>query len=161
MEWVAWEAADMAWAAWVAWVGRRSRAWAGFGSGMNGNTTRRPPAVRTTLTLGFELGRGPGAEVSSTIAEHLVALPALHWQGPVQVEMQGRTAILRGMAATEHDRDLAERVVRLEATVDQVQNQIAVVGQALPRMASPASDTRQEADILRRIDSAARQFCGG
>jgi hypothetical protein len=87
--------------------------------------------------------------VSSAIATHLVALPALHWQGPAQVEMQGRTAILRGVVASAHDRDLAERVVRLEATVDQVQNLIEVAALAgspaavsvrVPPVQTPAAD---------------------
>ena len=146
-----------AWAvtAWAAWNGRHGHGWhghgqfrrtalgqGGFGAGMNGNTTTPTPPMRTTLTLGFEPAVGPPpAQVSSAIAEHLMALPALHWQAPAQVEMQGRTAILRGVVATEHDRDLAERVVRLEATVDQVQNQIVVAGPATPKQASPAEHT--------------------
>ena len=117
-------------------IGRRL-AQGGFGPGAGGNTTTTPPPVRTTLALGFEQSAAAPQQVNSAIAQHLRALPGLHWQGPVQVEIQGRTAILRGVAATEHDRDLAERVVRLEATVDQVQNQIAVAGQATPQKASP------------------------
>jgi len=113
----------------------------GFGSGASGNNTATPPPVRTALTLGFEPATAAPRQVSSAIAEHLGALPALHWQVPAQVEMQGRTAILRGVAATEHDRDLAERVVRLEPTVDQVQNQIEVAGQAVPPKALPAGNT--------------------
>ena len=86
------------------------------------------------MTLGSELTVAVQTpQVSSAIADHLGALPALHWQVPAQVEMQGRTAILRGVVATEHDRDLAERVVRLEATVDQVQNQIVVASPATPK----------------------------
>ena len=113
----------------------------GIGSGMFGNNTNSTttPPVRTTLTLGFEPTVASTGQVNSAIAEHLVALPALHWQVPAQVEMQGRTAVLRGVVATEHDRDLAERVVRLEATVDQVQNQIVVASQAIPKKASPAA----------------------
>ncbi len=100
-----------------------------FGAGMfGGNTTTPAPTLRTTLVLGdFERPPQPEpSQVSSTIAERLVALPALHWRAPAQVEIQGRTAILRGVVATEHDRDLAARVVRLEATVDQVENLIVV-----------------------------------
>jgi len=105
-----------------------------FGFGAGGSNTPTTPPVRTTLTLGFEPSVAPPQKVSLAIAEHLKALPALHWQVPVQVRMQGRTAILRGVAETEHDRDLAERVVRLEATVDEVQNQIEVAGSAIPKI---------------------------
>lgn len=125
-----------------AMIGRRL-AQGNLGSGANGATTTAPQ-VRTTMTLGFESAVAAPQQVNSAIAEHLMALPALHWQSPVQVEMQGRTVILRGVAATEHDRDLAERVVRLEATVDQVQNQIVVASRALPKATTveriPAAD---------------------
>jgi len=40
--------------------------------------------------------------------------------------MEGHTAILRGVVETEHERELAERVVRLEAAVDEVLNQIVI-----------------------------------
>ena len=72
----------------------------------------------------------------------------LHWQVPAQVEMQGRmAAVLRGVVAPEHDRDLAERVVRREATVEQAQNQIEVAGLAIPRKESPEEHT-QAADYF-------------
>ena len=124
-----------------AFVGRRLGQ--GYvGPGMNGAAAAPTPAVRTTLTLGFEPAAAPAGQVNSAIAEHLRALPALHWQSAAKVEMQGRTAILRGVVATEHDRDLAERVVRLEATVDQVQNLIEVAAPAMPKKMSPAEHTR-------------------
>ncbi len=110
------------------------RRFGNFGFGAGGNNTSTTPPVRTTLTLGFEPSAAPSQKVSLAITEHLKALPALHWQVPVQVQMQGHTAILRGVAETEHDRDLAERVVRLEATVDEVQNQIEVASSAIPKI---------------------------
>ena len=67
-------------------------------------------------------------------ASALMRLPGLHWSNPGQIEIQGRTVILRGSVATEHDRDLAERVVRLEPGVEQVQNQLVVA----PMSAKPA-----------------------
>ena len=100
-------------------------------SNSSNNTATQPIPVRTILRLADEnLLVAPVQGVNTEIAEHLGVLPALHWESPAQVVMQGRTAILRGVVATEHDRDLAERVVRLEATVDQVQNLIAVAGQS-------------------------------
>jgi hypothetical protein len=104
--------------------------------GANNARSSRQPSIRTTLALGFEPSpAAASSQVSSTMARHLAAMPALHWAAPPQVELQGRTAILRGVAATEHDRDLAERVVRLEATVDQVQNLLEVATPAKPRSA--------------------------
>ncbi len=116
------------------WHGGNART--ALAQGGLGNNTQATPPIRTTLTLPPDLAVAAVPQgVSLAIAQHLGALPALHWQAPAQVEMQGRTAILRGVVATEHDRDLAERVVRLEATVDQVQNQIVVAGQTTPKSA--------------------------
>jgi osmotically-inducible protein OsmY len=82
--------------------------------------------MRTELTLGFDRPAGDSQKISSSVSTRLASLPALHWSTPGQVEVQGRTAILRGVVATAHDRDLAERVVRLEAGIDQVDNQLVV-----------------------------------
>ena len=40
----------------------------------------------------------------------------------MEVTIEGATAILRGVVATEHDRVLAERVAKLEPGVRQVEN---------------------------------------
>ena len=94
-------------------------------SGMYGNGRNSVP-VRTTLTMNIETPSGRSPQVNSSLTQRLAGLPALHWQSTNRVEMRGRTAVLRGVVATEHDRELAERVVRLEASVDQVENQLAV-----------------------------------
>jgi hypothetical protein len=109
----------------------------GMGGGMYGAQGQAStPSVRTALSIDFEHPAADPKKVSTTLGEHLMDLPGIHWRSPVQLEMQGRTAILRGAVATAHDRDLAERVVRLEATIEQVQNQLAVVGPG-PRPAPP------------------------
>jgi hypothetical protein len=54
-------------------------------------------------------------------------MPALRFLTPVRVDIVGRTAVLRGKVATRHDRDLADRVVRLEPMVDDVVNLLEVV----------------------------------
>jgi len=56
--------------------------------------------------------------------------PAFKALGPIEVLLQDRTVFLRGSVATEHDRELAQRLALLEAGVDAVQNQLAVNPQA-------------------------------
>jgi hypothetical protein len=92
------------------------------GQGMNANAA----TVRTQLTVGFQGATLDSQKVSSSITKRLADLPAVHWSSPGRVEMQGRTAILRGVVATQHDRDLAERVIRLEPGVGDVENQLVV-----------------------------------
>ena len=106
----------------------------GQGNLAGANNTQTTPAVRISMKLGFvPLASLRPAEASLAVASHLAAMPALHLQTPVQVVMQGRTAILSGVVETEHDRDLAERVVRLEGAVDKVQNQLVVANAAAPQ----------------------------
>jgi hypothetical protein len=98
----------------------------GYGGGASPNGSNAP-TVRTRLTLPAEIAV-PSIRAGSTIAGHLSSLPALHWSSAPKVDLQGHTAVLRGVVATEHDRDLAERIVRLEPTVSEVQNQLVVAG---------------------------------
>jgi hypothetical protein len=132
----------------------------GVGRGLVGQAvanrlnTPTAPQIRTALTMAIDLPPAPSAEaLSSDMAGHLAAMPALHWDSPAQVQLQGRTAILRGVVATAHDRDLAERVVRLEATVDQVQNLLEVA--ALPAGAAGPSTTAGPAASMPAASSSA------
>jgi hypothetical protein len=59
---------------------------------------------------------------------------------PVAVTVVGRTAILRGVVATDQQRDLAARVALLEAGISAVQNEIAVA----ERLAPPVSAGDEE-----------------
>jgi hypothetical protein len=102
----------------------------GGAQGGNANTT----SIRTQLTASFESRPSDAEKFSTSLPQRLTRLPGLHWSSPGQIEIQGRTVILRGSVATEHDRDLAERVARLEAGVEQVQNQLVVA----PSSAKPA-----------------------
>jgi hypothetical protein len=52
-------------------------------------------------------------------------------RGPVRVELQDRTAVLRGVVATNHDRALAEQLALLEPGISRVENQLTVA-ESLP-----------------------------
>lgn len=96
-------------------------------------------AIRTVWTVGFTNSPPLSPQLNSAVTKRLAGLPGIHWRSQNQVEVRGRTAILRGVVATEHDRDLAERVVCLEAAVDQVDNQLMVAGSAKPVKPSAGS----------------------
>jgi BON domain len=119
--------------------------------GMGGTSPQSNPAaqVRMQIAIAFPRARGvASSQVSTAFAGRLATLPALHWSSPPKVEMQGRTAVLRGTVATEHDRDLAERVARLEPTVSQVVNLLAVAG------AAPAGSGATNSSLPALADSA-------
>jgi hypothetical protein len=84
------------------------------------------------VKLGFEPKFIPPSETGLAIAKRLRRLPSLHFITPVRIDFDGRTAILSGTVATVHDRDLAERVVMLESSVDDVLNQLVVAATKIP-----------------------------
>jgi len=52
----------------------------------------------------------------------------------MEVTIEGETAVLRGVVATEHDRRIAEQVARLEPGIRRVENLLTVA----PPAASPS-----------------------
>jgi hypothetical protein len=84
------------------------------------------PAIRTTYHVAFSHPQRDAAQLSTSLTRRLARTQGLQTQTPIQVEIRGRTAILRGVAATEHDRLLAEQLIRLEAEIATVKNEIAI-----------------------------------
>lgn len=86
-----------------------------------------------SLNLGFLYA--PPSRVSTELSALLMRPGRLQWVAPAQVTVRGDTAILQGVVATEHDRDLAEQLVRMEPGIAQVEN-LLTVG---PSAGNPAS----------------------
>ncbi len=93
--------------------------------GLQGGSANTAP-IPTQFVSAIESRPADAGKFSTSLPERLARLPELHWNSPGQTEIRGRTLILRGTVATDHDRQLAERVARLEPGVDQVQNQLVV-----------------------------------
>lgn len=88
------------------------------------------------LTVGFRYPRTrislPAANAAGEIS--ILGLTRIPSRGPLTVELQDRTATLRGVVATDHDRVLAEQLTLLEPGISQVQNELTVA-EALPAAA--------------------------
>ncbi len=98
------------------------------------------PFVRPgLLAIAFDVQRAPSDQVGSAIAGRLSKMPSLHFVSAVRVDMVRGTAVLRGTVASDHDRELAGRVVLLEATVDHVVNMLVVRKPASPPPPIPAA----------------------
>lgn len=65
----------------------------------------------------------PGAPVENPVP---VRKPAIRLRASIEVSVAGRVATLRGVAASEHDRRLAELLAGFEPGIDSVNNQIRV-----------------------------------
>jgi hypothetical protein len=82
--------------------------------------------VRIGLTLGF--APPPAAATVSTAAMglRLTQLPGLSLVGNPQVMLEGRTAVVRGTAASEQDREMVSRLLLLEPGISSVRNEMTL-----------------------------------
>jgi hypothetical protein len=94
---------------------------------MNGqqNQSQPAPQIRVALRLGFKPQPISTTRVQS-FQSRLTKLPGMRFVGSAQVEMEGRTAVLRGKVASEEDRELAEALAKMEPDVLQVRNELEV-----------------------------------
>ena len=99
-------------------------------SSTGGQATQQRAPFRTTMRVGFEPPARDTSSISATLTRRLERSSMLQSRSRLSVEMNGQTAVLRGTVATEHDRELAERVVLLEPGVNRVENQLAVANSA-------------------------------
>jgi hypothetical protein len=91
-----------------------------------GGNSRNRVMYRITRQAAFDYRRPAPTQVSNTLATRIGRLPQIRTLSNVQVELNDRTAILRGQVATAHDRVLAEKLALLEPGVSRVQNELTV-----------------------------------
>ena len=93
----------------------------------NQNRGQRTRAqVPVALRLGFDPPAVPTGQVQTRISGRIERSLNLGAQRSVSVTVQGRTAVLQGSVATEHEKTLAERLAMLEPGVSRVQNEVTV-----------------------------------
>ena len=92
--------------------------------------------ITTTYSIDFSTPSAAPTAVSIKISDQLNRSRSLASAGGVNVQIEGKTAVLRGTVASDHDRALAQQLAMLEPGVSQVKNELQVAGSA-PRGASP------------------------
>ena len=93
------------------------------GSGRRG---RRAADLRISLHAAFDYPKTPAAQMSLAMTRRLSKSLAALSGSDLDVEIRDGTATLRGAVATDHDRRVAERMVRLEPGVWRVKNDLTV-----------------------------------
>ena len=99
-----------------------------------GNRSRRSQSqeenaelqVRVRLDVAFDHPQVQPAALATTVRTRLDHVLAGHSLGTPQVEVTGDTVVLRGVAASESDRTVIEKLVSLEPGVAAVDNQMTV-----------------------------------
>jgi len=126
-----------------------------YGQGQNNNRNNRQLAegqdvrsrseipITTTYTIGFNTPSAPPSAISTKISGQLNRSRSIASAGGVNVQIVGKTAVLQGTVASDHDRALAQQLAMLEPGVSQVKNELQVAG-STPRGASLTGSNRSE-----------------
>ena len=93
----------------------------GGGRGRRGSTE-----IRASLRVAFNVPAKPPTRVSTALAQRLARTSRIRTVSAVDVLILDGTATLRGVVATDHDRDLVEQFARLEAGIWKVKNELVV-----------------------------------
>ncbi len=108
------------------------------GPGGAARRQRGTTQIRASLRMGFSRPVLAPSRVSIALSQRLSNYVSVQAVSPVEVVIQGRTATLRGVVATNYARALAEQLARLEAGIGQVRNEIVVaVAPAEPALRVP------------------------
>ncbi len=121
------------------------------GSGRRG---RRAADLRISLHAAFDYPKTPAAQMSLAMTRRLGKSLAVLSGSDLDVEIRDGTATLRGVVATDHDRRVAERMVRLEPGVWRVKNDLTVPETlpGPPLLQQPAEIEEQQQDKGKRIE---------
>lgn len=109
-----------------------------------GGTGNSRTELRPQIRLGFTPPELGDSQFNQRVTERLTKLPSLEILEDVNVSLAGRTAVLRGRVATEHDARMIARIALLEPGVDAVQSEL-LVGEPAP-VREPRADTPPEVD---------------
>jgi hypothetical protein len=94
--------------------------------GGRGNGQDRTPPVRVKLRPAFETPLGTIGQIDADIQSRLATSATELGVVDPRMTMNGRTLVLEGKVATDHDRKLAEQMMLLEPGVNSVENRLTV-----------------------------------
>lgn len=101
------------------------------GGAQGGRGGRSGEQLAVAIELGFEPPAVSAPEVlSTTLSTKIGQSKRIQTIEPIQVSLVDGTAILRGVVATPHDRELAAQWILLEPGVRAVRNELTVAGKA-------------------------------
>jgi len=105
----------------------------GYGSGGYGmGTTGVRTAPRYSASLSFAPATTAPSGLQTNLQRMISQSTSLQASRNIQVSMDGPTIVLQGWAADEHDRRLAEGMVRLTPGVHDVRNELQIATAAAP-----------------------------
>ncbi len=102
----------------------------GFGNLLNnanaGGSEASKPVLRTRLRSAIQIQSPASMRVKSVAASRFQSLPSQYQLRGVNVQMQGRTAVIQGSVLNESDRRMSHLLMSLEPGVSRVENRVIV-----------------------------------
>ncbi|HVA45404.1 MAG TPA: BON domain-containing protein [Pirellulales bacterium] len=92
---------------------------------------------RVTVRVGFQPNGPAPREIAGSLQRTLNRVQNMSGSASVA----GRTVVLSGVAASSHDRQLAETLALMEPGVDRVQNNIVAPSAVMPNVGAPSAGT--------------------
>ncbi len=124
--------------------GQMGRAGTQFFTTMNRNMSRnssrgkaprpwrtQPQPMRVEVHVAFDTPRPSSTQLATTVREHLTSILANHKMSQPNVSMQGDTAVVTGVAASENERDVISQLISLEPGIRDVRNEMTVAAPAI------------------------------
>jgi len=111
------------------------------GGNFNQSATKVRPAVRVRLVPGFVSKPMSIPQFTARIQGVMAKVSNINSIGPIRVTMNGSTAVLQGVVASDQDRELAAGVALLEPEVESVQNDLTVQGASRSDVLTPPTTT--------------------
>ena len=100
--------------------GRRS-------TGTSGSTPKEEPVwFEPRIEVGFDVPPPKTSAIALNLATSMGTTKAGSRFGGVRVAVDGQTAILRGIVASQNDRQLAEQITLLEPSIVSVRNELVI-----------------------------------
>ncbi|MFM7072447.1 MAG: BON domain-containing protein [Planctomycetota bacterium] len=116
----------------------------GMNQGMNqqGGTSK----LRIPTKIGFAASATPAVATarSQKFASRIPKIPSFKGVSGLSVQMAGETAVIRGTVQSEEQKELVERLAKLEPGISDVQNELEVVPPAEAASTSAATDGATE-----------------
>jgi hypothetical protein len=111
----------------------------GFGNQYGNNGQNSVRTVKAQLKLGIAVPVSAPATVARQFNRRIAHIPQLRDAGQVRMRLEGGTAILEGVVATDNDRNLMAQLVMLEPGIVAVRNELQVDPTAAPAADKAAS----------------------
>lgn len=93
----------------------------------NNKTQQNPPQpMRVEVRVAFNPPQQTSTQLADTIRTRLTKILSEHQMSPAGLHMEGATAVISGVAASESERDVIAQLIALQPGVDNIRNEMTV-----------------------------------